>query len=96
MRKCSKKEVVKKFDKTEYGCKLTRWVYMAIFISMFCVAVSGSLCIINDQLTIELEIANQVRLEVLKIITFLSVVCMCYLYGKRDGAIDQLMKKDQK
>ena len=96
MRKCSKREVVKKFDETEYGSKLTRWVYMAIFISMICIAICGSICIITDQLTLELEFVNQIRLQVLKILTFISVVCMCYFYGKRDGAIDQLIKKEEK
>ena len=69
---------------------------MAIFISMICVTICGSMCIITDQMTIELGLANQIRLEVLKILTFLSIVCMCYLYGKRHGAIDQLIKKDKK
>ena len=88
----NKREIRKKFKETEYGKKTNRWLYISIIITIIFVIVYGFLCILSCRENIELNITSQILLDILKTLTLISVICMCYFDGKRDGAIEQFKK----
>ena len=88
----NKKETRKKFKQTKYGKDTNRWLYIALFVTIIYVTVCVTLCILCSRLSIELNCINQNLLILLKALTVVSVMCMCYFDGKRDGAIEQFKK----
>lgn len=88
----NKKEIRKKFKGTEYGKKTNGWLYISIIITVIFIIIYGVLCILSCGENIELKITSQILLDILKTLTLISVICMCYFDGKRDGAIEQFKK----
>lgn len=91
----TKKEIRKKFKETEYGKKTNRWLLLSFVVAFVSYVICTCLCVLANGENVELSSSSEILLTLLKIITFLSIISMCYFDGKRDGAIEQF-KKDNK
>lgn len=92
----SKKEIRKKFKETEYGKKTNRWFYLSLVVTIVLIIVYGVISILACGENINLTTTSQILLDLLKTLTFISIICMCYFDGKRDGAIEQFKKTSKK
>ena len=91
----SKKEVRQKFKKTEYGQKTNTWLMLSSFAAIISLITCICLTVLASGENVELSFTSEMLLVVLKTITFICLITMCYFDGKRDGAIEQFKIKNK-
>ena len=85
-------ENVKQFKETEYGKKTNRWFWLSSIIAIIFVVVYAVLSILSCGENMSLTTTSEILLDLLRALTFISIISACYFDGKRDGAIEQYKK----
>ena len=84
-----RRKIDKKLKINEYIIKSNKWLGLSSFITIVLIVLYIFICIsisIND---VTLTSTNDMLLMVLNAMTLISALLSCYLWGKRNGAIEQ-------
>ena len=85
----SDKSTKNKFNKTDYGKKVSKLLYMSVISSLILIIVCFiSFFIMSSELSI-------IKILLLGC-TCISIIISCYFDGKRDGAIEQFKRISNK
>lgn len=92
----SNKEIKSKFNKTEYGKKTNKMLYISLMVSGVLFLVSCIMFFVMGAGNKMLTITQDSWLNILFGVTTISVIMTCYFDGKRDGAIEQFKRENKK
>lgn len=84
-----RRKLDEKLNTNNYIVSTNRWIGISAFFVIVLIILYIGLCILVEVENVVLTNSNQNLLDVLKIMMFLSIICFSYLYGKRNGAIEQ-------
>ena len=85
----SNKDVKSEFNKTEYGKKTSKMLYMSVISSIILIIISlVSFFVIRNGI-------NVIKILLLGC-TCISIIISCYFDGKRDGAIELFKRLNKK
>lgn len=92
----SNKEVRSKFNKTEYGKKTNKMLYISIAVTVILFVASCIAFFVAGAGNELLTTTQDLLLNILFLITGIAVIITCYFDGKRDGAIEQFKRDNKK
>lgn len=78
-----------KLNTNNYIVSTNRWIGISAFFVIILITLYITLCVLIEVENVILTSSNEILLDVLKIMMFLSIIYFSYLYGKRNGAIEQ-------
>lgn len=92
----SNKEIRSKFNKTEYGKKINKMLYISLGVAAVLFVASCVVFFIMGAGNEILTIKQDLLLNILFGVTSIAVIIACYFDGKRDGAIEQYKRSTKK
>ncbi len=100
----TKREAREKFKKTDYGKKTNTYILISYICFFLALALSVILTVVSDNTFVMSFDLNKIIIEELSMslysyisygILLLSIICLIYFDGKRDGAIKSYMENNK-
>ena len=92
----SNKDLRHEFNKTAYGKKTNKMLYISLIIAIIFFIIS---CIMYFIIDLRHDFINEFQGLLLNVsygLTIISFILACYFDGKRDGAIEQFKRDNKK